>query len=181
MELNIAIFQWFHQFAHMSSVIDGVIRFCANPLGILLVVLIAWYLLRHHTHVHGLWELCAFFGVAFLSAGAAYIIKEALPTLRPTDYFPSLDPLIAVGGGAFPSMHTAFYAALGGAMIVAHRRSGFLIILLALVIGAARVASGVHWPYDILFGALLGVTMGWTAMKVCYGWMTTLLQVRVIS
>lgn len=180
MEMNIAVFQWLHHFADMSPVLDASIRFCANPLGILLVILVAWYLLRHHTHVHGLWELCAFFGAAFLSAGAAYFIKEVLPTLRPTDYFSSLNPLIAVGGAAFPSMHTAFYAAFGGAMMVAHRRSGLLVILLALLIGTARVASGVHWPYDILFGLLLGVTIGWTSMKLCYQWMLEVLNVRIV-
>ena len=180
MEVNLAIFQWLHNFAHMNSVVDALIRFSADPLGIILVVLVAWYLLRHQTHVHGLWELSAFFGIAFLSAGIAYTIKEFFPTLRPTDFLFPLNPLVTAPGGAFPSMHTAFYTALGGAMIVAHPRSGLSVILLALVIGTARVMAGVHWPFDILFGAILGVSLGWASMKLCYGWMCRIMKVCII-
>ena len=146
MESNHAIFEWLHSFAHQSTLLDALIRFAADPLGILLVAIVAWYLYRHHTHVHGLWELGAFFGIAFLSAGIAYLIKESVPTLRPLDYLFPIDPLVAVGGAAFPSMHTAFYSALGGAMVVAHLRSGLRVLFLALISGGARITAGVHWP-----------------------------------
>lgn len=180
MELNIAIFEWLHGFAHTSIVLDELIRFAADPLGVLIVVLVAWYLLRHETHTHGLWELGAFFGIAFLSAGISYALKEIFSTVRPSDFFQYLDPLIEVGGAAFPSMHTAFYSALGGAMIVGHRRSGALVIFLSLIIGIARVMAGVHWPYDIFFGALLGGLLGWSSMKVVYQGMCRLLRVCII-
>jgi undecaprenyl-diphosphatase len=77
-------------------------------------------------------------------------------------------------------MHTAFYSALGGAMFVAHPRSGLSVILLALVIGIARVMAGVHWPLDILFGALIGATLGVVSMKLCYGWMCRIMKVCII-
>jgi undecaprenyl-diphosphatase len=180
MELNIAIFKWLHGFAHSSPIVDEFIRFATDPLGVLIVIIVAWYLLRHETHTHGLWELGAFFGIAFLSAGVSYALKEIFQTLRPGDFFEYLDPLIDVGGAAFPSMHTAFYSALGGAMIVGHRRSGALVILLAIIIGVARVMAGVHWPYDIFFGALFGVIIGWSTMKLLYQGMCRLLKVCII-
>ncbi len=179
MELNFSIFHWLHSFAHQSAFLDAMIRFAADPLGILLVLVVAGYLYVHHAHAHGLWELGAFFGVAFLAAGIAYLLKEFFPTLRPSDYVFPLNPLIEVGGAAFPSMHTAFYSAFGGAMVVTHRKSGLLVICLALVIGTGRVMAGVHWPMDIMFGVALGVAVGWSAMRLCYEWVCRILKVCV--
>ncbi len=179
MELNISIFQWLHGFAHQSALVDAIIRFCTDPLGILLVVCVAWYLLQHHTHMHGAWEVVVFLGLAFFSSIIAYGMKEFFPTIRPFEYFP-LTPLVSVNGAAFPSMHTAFYVALGSAMAVAHPRSGSAAIVLGVVVGVARVIAGIHWPFDILFGALLGGAVGWGGAKLCYQWMCRILKVCIV-
>jgi membrane-associated phospholipid phosphatase len=180
MELNVSLFNIVHGLANQNGGVDALIRFCADPLGILLVLCVAWYIISHHTHIHGAWEMVGFLGLAFLAAGIAYGIKEFYPTLRPTEYFLSLAPLIAAPGAAFPSMHTAFYTALGSAMAVGHRRSTFAVLSLGIVVGVARVAAGVHWPMDIFFGFLLGGFVGWGGARLLYGWLCRVLNVCIV-
>ncbi len=58
--------------------------------------------------------------------------------------------------GSFPSAHATFFAALGFALYSKNTRFGSYFIISALVIGFARIATGVHWPIDIIFGLIFG-------------------------
>ena len=49
-----------------------------------------------------------------------------------------------------------FTIALGVAVMFFSRKMGFAIIVLAIASGIARIAAGIHYPSDILAGALLG-------------------------
>ena len=70
----------------------------------------------------------------------------------------NIDPLIALPQGAsFPSGHATFFFALGMAVFFVNRKWGMWFLISACLIGIARVFAGVHWPSDILGGALLGI------------------------
>jgi undecaprenyl-diphosphatase len=61
------------------------------------------------------------------------------------------------GGGAFPSGHAAFFFALATLVFLYNRRWGLAYLFFALLIGIARVFSGIHWPADIILGMLVGM------------------------
>ncbi len=61
---------------------------------------------------------------------------------------------------SFPSDHTWFAFAAGTAIVWWRRLVGALALVVALLIGFARVFVGVHWPVDILAGALIGLVAG---------------------
>ena len=61
------------------------------------------------------------------------------------------------GGGAFPSGHAAFFFALATIVFLYHRRLGSLFFAFALLMSVSRVIAGIHWPSDILGGAVIGV------------------------
>jgi|SRR5579885_1326118 undecaprenyl-diphosphatase len=67
-----------------------------------------------------------------------------------------------------PSLHKEGYQALSGAALRGlRRRTGFLAglaLLLAVAIGYARVYTGVHYPFDILGGAIIGLLAAWIAL-----------------
>lgn len=72
---------------------------------------------------------------------------------------------------SFPSTHTVLpMAAAGGAFLV-HRALGYAALAAAALMAFSRVYVGVHYPLDVLAGALLGVTMGavLTAAAARYG------------
>lgn len=56
----------------------------------------------------------------------------------------------------FPSDHATGAFAIAGAVLAYDRRWGGLLVALAVVLAIGRVAIGVHYPTDVLAGALLG-------------------------
>ncbi len=58
---------------------------------------------------------------------------------------------------SFPSGHTTFVFALAMGVYLYNRNLGRWYFALAVLASVARVFVGVHWPFDILAGAILGV------------------------
>jgi undecaprenyl-diphosphatase len=58
---------------------------------------------------------------------------------------------------SFPSGHASFFFPLAAALFIFDKRLGSLLFLFVTLMGFARIIAGVHWPTDILAGALLGI------------------------
>ena len=58
---------------------------------------------------------------------------------------------------SFPSGHATFFSALATALYFYHKRLGLWFGLGAVIIGLARIISGIHYPADILTGFGLGM------------------------
>ncbi len=76
--------------------------------------------------------------------------------------------LHALPGATSSPMYTEGYQALSDAALAGlRRRTGLmagLALLLAVAIGYARVYVGVHYPVDILGGAIIGLLAAWIAL-----------------
>ena len=57
---------------------------------------------------------------------------------------------------SFPSDHASAAFAIAVAVLVFHRRTGLAFLALATAISVGRVFEGVHYPSDILAGAVVG-------------------------
>ena len=102
----------------------------------------------------------------FVGVGVVYVACElmgaAWPRGRPFERDQEITPLLAHDTGrSFPSRHVASgvaMAVIGGA---AHPKLGWVMAGVAYALGATRVAAGVHYPSDVLGGALLGRVLGY--------------------
>jgi undecaprenyl-diphosphatase len=68
--------------------------------------------------------------------------------------------------GAFPSSHTALAYALATTIWLHDKKVGWIYLVLALLVGAARVIANVHYPADILGGALIGIFISFVIEKI---------------
>jgi undecaprenyl-diphosphatase len=72
----------------------------------------------------------------------------------------------AVGDWSWPSNHASIAGALATACILAAPRTAWLVIPVAALIAASRVAAGVQYAHDVLSGLALGVLGVTTAVIV---------------
>jgi undecaprenyl-diphosphatase len=99
---------------------------------------------------------------AGLSAGVALAIGQVVARLvdrpRPFVADPGAVHLFAhhVADPGFPSDHATAAFAIGVALLLRQRTWGIVVLVLASILAFGRVAMGVHYPSDVLAGALLG-------------------------
>ncbi|HEU4902958.1 MAG TPA: phosphatase PAP2 family protein [Flavisolibacter sp.] len=120
--------------------------------------------------IKGVWWALAFLAtVALCDLTGTYLFKETVQRIRPCNE-PSLADQVRLvirscpGGYSFLSNHAANHFGLATFMVVSFRSIfkswSYLFYLWAIAVSFAQVYVGVHYPADILAGALLGVGAG---------------------
>lgn len=88
-------------------------------------------------------------------------LKEAIGRPRPFLRYPSPPPLVHVARDqSFPSGHAAIAFACATVLTSVRPRLGPWLFLLAAAIAWSRIYVGVHYPLDVLGGAVLGLLVG---------------------
>jgi undecaprenyl-diphosphatase len=88
----------------------------------------------------------------------SYGLKQAIGRDRPSTAYAEPRPLVrAPHDGSFPSGHAATSFACATTLALAFPRYAWGFYVLAAAIAWSRVYVGVHYPLDVLGGAVLGV------------------------
>ncbi|UCH36081.1 MAG: phosphatase PAP2 family protein [Armatimonadota bacterium] len=99
---------------------------------------------------------------ALVAGMVGKLLNQMVPRDRPFVALPDDVRHVAliVRPDSFPSIHAATAFGLAGVVLLGYSgRWGAVMLGLALVMGAARVAAGVHWPSDIGGGMPIGVVV----------------------
>lgn len=154
--MDLIIFQQINQFVFKWLWLDTFAIFFAKYFGYILVILLVLFLIKNFKKY---WQMV----IQAIAAGlvAKFIIAEViryfLPRARPF-VENSINVLINHSSApAFPSGHSAFFFAVSTVVYFYNKKAGLLFFGASFLIGLARVFSGIHWPSDILSGAIVGI------------------------
>ncbi|KKP48212.1 MAG: Bacitracin transport permease protein BCRC [Candidatus Woesebacteria bacterium GW2011_GWA1_33_30] len=116
--------------------------------------------IKKETVIHAIFSCLVAYGITEL-------IKTFFPTLRPFQFNGALPLTLTTPlDGAFPSSHTAVGFALAITIFRHDRKVGVVYLILAGLIGIARILAYVHYPIDIIGGAIIGTLIsGLTSSK----------------
>ena len=89
------------------------------------------------------------------------VIKNVVARPRPYDTIPGIEPLIAhLSDFSFPSGHTLCCFEAATALMMNRSRWAIPAFFAAVLVGISRLFLFVHYPTDVICGALLGILFG---------------------
>ena len=98
---------------------------------------------------------------------ANIILKPAFARLRPFQIKEGIELIIAAPTDfSFPSGHTMASAICTTIIFLQHKKMGIYAIALAFIISFSRLYLYMHFPSDVFFGAILGILLGISAVKI---------------
>jgi len=159
MNLNTQIFYFFHNLSGKSKAVDWLIVFFGEYFFYFFIAfflgLVIWYFVKRRR------KEFAFSFIALVSAivvrfGIVEIIRMLYSHPRPFLVLP-ISHLLNDFANSFPSGHTSFSFALATGVYFFNKKLSYLFFVSGLLMGVARIMGGVHWPFDIVGGIILGV------------------------
>ena len=94
-------------------------------------------------------------------------LKPLIARIRPYDLNPDVPLLISkLHDFSFPSGHTLSSFEGATVLMIRDKRFGIPAMILAVIIALSRLYLYVHYPTDVLAGAILGITFGIVAVAV---------------
>ena len=99
-------------------------------------------------------------------------IKPLVERARPWTVLPIVPLVTEKDPNSFPSGHTcaAFAAAMAGVRTLPRERDRICAVAVAGLMGLSRLYVGVHYPTDVLVGAVIGTLCAWIAWKGYQAW-----------
>ncbi|MET0591337.1 MAG: phosphatase PAP2 family protein [Polyangiaceae bacterium] len=103
-----------------------------------------------------------------VTSGVVASVKAIVGRARPCHSLDWVHPIIAAipTDPSFPSGHAAGSFAFAAFLFAKSRRIGLALFAMATAVAASRIALGVHYPSDVLAGALLGALLGTSGARV---------------
>ncbi|MDB5237412.1 MAG: Undecaprenyl pyrophosphate phosphatase [Parcubacteria group bacterium] len=168
MAWDLTLFYQLNDLAGHSALSDMIIVAIASYLPYLLVGCFFLYLFAQR--LLSTKEKLFAFGSVLLGALVARIgigspIRFFFPRPRPF-LTHSVHQLIAEHAPSFPSGHALFFFAFSTGVYFVNKKLGVLFYILTIFICLARVAAGIHYPSDILAGAVLGILAGIAVARI---------------
>ena len=154
------IFQQINSLVDRWTCLDAFGIFFAKYLAYILVVLLFLILWRKKKAI-----LQSLLAGVFARFGIVELIR--LFWQRPRPFVENdVNLLLEHNGAAFPSGHAAFFFALSTVVYHYNKKAGILFFVASFLISISRVFVGIHWPSDILAGAIVGIFAGWLVFKI---------------
>ena len=129
--------------------------------GIVIVFYVVYALLLGWACVSDPWRLVPLVGVTAVGFVAVSFFRRRFNAPRPYECC-AIAPLIARDGAgkSFPSRHAFSAFAIAASWFAASAPVAVVLLVAAVVLAVCRVLGGVHFPHDVVVGALIGSATG---------------------
>ncbi|MBV6459187.1 MAG: hypothetical protein HONBIEJF_02330 [Fimbriimonadaceae bacterium] len=170
--LDRAIFRWINQW---SDWLAPIFRFFSEgnkwtSVRIALAALLIYLVWRPATRAAAILAMLSW----PVANACTDVLKAALPTYRPSDPRSGMsdivfrvDPLDSFGTA---SAHSANMMAVAVVFLLLARPWGWPWLAVAILTGLSRIYVGVHFPFQVLFGWLVGGFCGWVLVQCFHAW-----------
>lgn len=163
--MDLYLFQAINGLAGRYPFLDYLGIFFAEYLGYVLILIIAILLIKNFK---GSFKMAAGALAAAILArfGFVALIRAIIPKARPFIENSVNLLLNQEASSSFPSGHAAAFFAASTVVYYFNKKLGIAFLIASCFISIFRVFCGVHWPSDILAGALVGLVSGWLTIKI---------------
>ncbi len=155
--MDLLLFNILHKYGAISPLVDWCALFIAEYLPYILALAAIIVIFRSKNWRFKMWTLLVLVFSLLLSYGFLnIIIHYAYGRPRPFTVL-GFTPPFSETSSSFPSSHATFFFTIAYVMFLIRRKTGYWFLALAILNGFARVFVGVHWPFDIVGGALIAL------------------------
>ncbi len=165
MNVDFYIFEKVNQFAGQYVFLDNLAIFFARHFEYFLIFFLLIFLIKNFIKYRLM--VVQSFGAAILSR---FVVTNIIRLIwhRPRPFIENNVNLLLSheAESSFPSGHAAFYFAIATVVYFYNKKIGILFFIGSFLVTLARVFSGIHWPSDILAGAIVGIFSGWLVFKI---------------
>jgi undecaprenyl-diphosphatase len=159
--LDTALFRFINQ-GLSNSVFDWLMPILSRNTFFFPIVLVASIWLIWKDRIRG--GLCVLMLLLIVGPGDKLItdtIRDTINRPRPFIVMPEArQRVVQRGKMGMPSSHAANWGAAAAILFIYYRRSLWITLPLATAVCFSRVYNGVHYPSDVLAGAILGASYG---------------------
>ncbi|TSC64659.1 MAG: Bacitracin transport permease protein BCRC [Parcubacteria group bacterium Gr01-1014_91] len=175
MSLDTQLFYLLNNLAGQSQLLDGVIVFLASYLAyVLIIAFIAFVLFSQYQRREKL-QILFVAGVSTLIArfGVAELIRLFYQRPRPFSVLDNVQQLLTSNEWSFPSGHATFFFALATVVYLHNKKWGIGFFIATIFMTTSRVVAGIHYPSDIVGGAIIGIAVAYTIFYITQRYIST--------
>ncbi len=165
MRIDFYLFEKINQFAFKSVWLDTISIFFAKYLGYILVFFLFLLIIKNFKKYFSL-----FVSSLSLAIFSRFFIVELIRF-----FFPRERPFLQnnvnllidhLNQPSFPSGHSAFFFTLSTVVFLENKKLGGVFFILSSLLCFFRIFCGIHWPSDIISGAIIGIVCGFFGKKI---------------
>ncbi|MBY0594983.1 undecaprenyl-diphosphatase [Bacillus bingmayongensis] len=170
-QFNIDAFRWINDLGKQNPSLNPMMVFVAEYMlyALVLGVLIYWFTRNNKNRM------------MIIQGGLAFIVAEIIGKIvgqfyshhQPFAVLPNVNQLVEHEiDNSFPSDHTILFFSLCASIWLVRKKEGWLWLMLAFCVAISRIWVGVHYPIDVVTGALVGIISAlfvyWIAPKLSF-------------